>query len=163
MGHYIFLALIETTRSPGTLSTRRVKRQYLHLAGICRTGRMYINIVMGTVLGTRVRSVPPRPWVKVSFVEETTKCHQKVKHWDSTTDRRTSRGLGKAPRQHGSFPEMEMLELTSGKKERKRRRSPRTDQKCSQAEPRVKAESKASFFCPGFPKEKVNTSNSGFL
>lgn len=45
-----------------------------------------MNIGMSIVLGTRVRFVPPCPWVKVSLVEETTKCflplnhHQKVKH-----------------------------------------------------------------------------------
>lgn len=68
------------SKSRNLSSTRRVKSQYLHFTGICRTGRMYINIGMSTVLGTRVRSVPPCSWVKVSLVEETTKYHQKVKH-----------------------------------------------------------------------------------
>lgn len=45
---------------------------------------MYMNVDMSIVLGTSVRFVLPCPWVKVSLVEETTKCHQKVKH--SETD-----------------------------------------------------------------------------
>lgn len=106
------------SKSRNLFSTRKVKRQHLHFIGLCRNGRMDMNIGMSTALGTSVRFVPLCPWVKVSLVEETTKCHQKVKHWDNTTDR-TSWGPGKAPRQHGSFPEMEMPELTSGKKEKK--------------------------------------------